>query len=147
MKPLKPIFFASIILSLLLLHVGSTFANYEPPLDEARDKIAEAFKAVAEAEKMGGEVSDLVAELNEALKLLEEGEVQEAVLKADVVIAEAQRVGMEGAAMRKARMLQSAVVLSFLAFSAFSVWRYGPRLFWSLWIRSKRSWKVRLRAD
>jgi len=134
----------------LFCYVGLTYAFDEAYVEEARDKLAEAFEAVAEAERMGGDVSDLVVWLNEAVKLIEEGEacgneslIGEAFLKAEAVIAEAPVLGEEGAASVRMRMIQNGVVLGVVVVLAVVVWRYGSRVFWRLWVKSKRDWRVK----
>ena len=119
-------------------------------MDEARVKLGVAFEAFAEAERMGGDVSQLVKELNEALALLERGEAEgddallyEAILKAEEVAARAPAIGRDGEAAARARIIQTGLVVGLVAVSAAIVWRCGPMLFWRLWTRSKREWRVR----
>lgn len=141
---------ASILVLLVFPHVDSAFAIDEISTKEARDKLAEAFEAVAEAEGAGGDVSGLVEQLSEAAILLEragvegdEGLLRDLLLKVEGVIAEAPVVAQHGAAEEQARMVWSWFVVGLVAVLAVIVWRYEPRVFWRLWVRSKRGWKVK----
>jgi len=113
-------------------------------------KLAEAYVAVAEAERLGGDVSGLVGELNQALILLEEGEMrkdevvlQEALSKVEDVVARAPVVGQGGMSAMQARTVQSWLVVGVVMALGVIVWRYEPKIFWRLWVRSKRRWKVK----
>jgi len=106
--------------------------------------------AVAKAERLGGDVSGLVDELNQALTLLEEGEtrndeamLQGALSKVEDVVANAPVAGQGGVAAMQARKVQSWLVIGVVAALGVIVWRYEPRIFWRLWVRSKRGWKVK----
>lgn len=151
---LKHLFKLTLALTLILLvfsPVGSPSATDIACLeDEATGKLAEAFEAVSEAERLGGNVSHLVAELNEAICLLAEGEtyknktlIREAVSKIDYVIAVAPEIERESAAAFQTHRFQAMVTIGLLAALALVVWRYGPKLFWDLWIKSKRDWRVK----
>ena len=142
--------FVPILLLFLLPRMAPAYATGEESSNEARAKLTEAFEAAAEAERVGGNVSSLVVELNEAVSLLESGEasgnetlISEAIMKAERVVDLAPQVGREGAAAAQARTYQTIAFVGVLIVLALVVWRYGPRLFWDLWIRSKRDWVVK----
>ena len=146
---MKPPAMLALICLLVFACITPASAGRVSP-QEAKTKLYEAFEAIAEAERMGGNVSSLVAELNEALRILEVGEasgdyalIHEAVLKAESIISLAPHIGREGAAAAQTRILQNIAVLCLLAASALLTWRFSPRLFWSLWLRSKHGWRVR----
>ena len=150
MKSLFKLLLTSTVILLVSLRVASIPAPDVVSIDEVRAKLARSFKAVSEAERMGGNVSSLVSELNAAIALLEEGEssgnetlIREASMRADHVLAEAPEAGREGTAGAQLRIYQKVAILSSLAILAFVVWIFGPRLFWSLWTRSKRDWRVK----
>ena len=120
--------------------------------NEAKTKLATAFEGVAEADAKGGNVTTLVVELNHALALLERGEangdeglIRDAISKAEEVTAEAPIIGKQGEEAAQVRLAETFLVLSLLALSAVIVWRYGPRVFWELWTRSRRDWRVEAR--
>jgi len=131
--------------------VASNPASSELALKaRVRLELAEAFVAVAEAERLGGDVSGLVDELNQALILLEEGEMrndevmlQEALSKVEDVVARAPVVGQGGVAAMQARTVQSLLVVGVVVALGVIVWHYEPKIFWRLWVRNKRRWKVK----
>ena len=104
--------------------------------------VEDAFRAVAEAEEAGGDVGDLVADLNEAIRLLEEGEAGEASILLESVMerAEAARVqgsreGLTGGAVAV------GVTLLFVGLAVL-VWLRGDEWFWRLWRYTKRGFVV-----
>ena len=113
--------------------------------EEVKERLERAYEAVAEAERAGGDVSGLVDELNQALELLEVGgedSLAEALSKVDSVLTEAPGAMQAGIVATQLRYTKTAAVVGLLGFSAVLVWRYGPRIFWSIWLRSKKSWRV-----
>jgi vacuolar-type H+-ATPase subunit I/STV1 len=67
-----------IIASLIVFYIGSpvyaesTQASANRAINEAQDSIYVAYKSIAQAEQAGGDVSNLVDQLNNAVTLLEE---------------------------------------------------------------------------
>jgi len=142
---------STLLLISVYLVVASNTVLGEPALKErVRLKLAEAFAAVAEAERLGGDASRLVDELNQALILLEEGEMrndevmlQEALSKVEDVVARALVIRRSGVAAMQARTVQSLLVIGLVAALGVIVWHYEPKIFWRLWVRNKRRWKVK----
>jgi hypothetical protein len=113
---------------------------------ELREKLLDAFDAVSRAESAGGDVSGLVEELREALELLGTGDEKDLEMAEKVlerVLAQAPAATELGAASLRMEYVWVGVVLGLVAVSAVGVWRLGPRIVWSLWLRSKRNWRVR----
>lgn len=95
-------------------------------------------------------MSSLVVGLNEAIEILELGErtdnsslVEEALSRLNMISASAPIIAQEGAAANQIRILYAAVSLGLLAALGFVVYLYVPKLFWRLWIRSKKDWRVK----
>jgi hypothetical protein len=69
-----------LITSLIVFHIGmgslayaeSSQASANRAINEAQDSIYEAYKSIAQADQAGGDVSNLVDQLNTAVLLLEE---------------------------------------------------------------------------
>jgi len=132
-----------------IIALNPAFGEF-PLKERVRLELAEAFVAVAEAERLSGDVSGLVDELNQALILLGEGEMkndevilQEALSKVEDVVARAPVVKQGGVAAMQARTVQSWLVVGVVVALGVIVWRYEPRIFWRLWVRNKRRWKVK----
>ncbi|MDP2900226.1 MAG: hypothetical protein Q8O47_04590, partial [Candidatus Bathyarchaeota archaeon] len=68
------------------------------------------------------------------------------LVEADALIrgveAAASSVESGGAQSRTMRYVETGFVLVVLAAAAALVWLYGSRVFWRLWIRTKRGWRV-----
>ena len=137
----KLIIFSTLIL--LLSYPISIAACDVPPSDEdVRNMLTEAFEAVLEAENAGGETLNLVDELNQALRLLDEGKTEEAMSIVDAVLAVVPDIKQAGLISTRNQQITVTGTLIFSAVSTAVVWRYGKKVFWLLWLRSKRGWKV-----
>ena len=116
---------------------------------EVEEMLLDAFRAVSTAGEAGGNVTSLVVDLNDAIELLAEAEntgnaslAEAAVLHIQSVMEVAPSVAQTGVAAGQMRLLTLGVSLSGLAFAAFVAYKYIPLVFWRLWIRSKKDWKV-----
>ena len=132
-----------IVLSVAL--TGHSVVYSQSREDDVRDSLVEAFEAVREAEGVGGEVSGLLEDLNEALRLIEAGgewNLAGAEEKIESVLSVVPLVRSQGIVSTRNQQIVIGVVLGLVAVSAVVVWRLGPRFFWSLWLRSKSDWRV-----
>lgn len=118
--------------------------------EEARGKIIEAFKAVADAEEKGGDVIPLVIELNSALDLIREAEftkdealMKEALIGLDEVIEKAPKVGQQGIAASRWKQINTIVALGIEVSLALIAYIYAPQAFWKIWIKVKGKWRVK----
>lgn len=145
MKLLFKLMLVSVVVSLVFPVVCSAVDVEEVSVDEVRVKLVDAFESVAEAERAGGDVSQLVEELNDVVRLLEaEGdeELPEAESRIEHVLAAASEVKQEGIMLTQHRQITAGCILILLAVSATVVWRFGPRVFWLLWLRFKAEWRA-----
>jgi hypothetical protein len=121
-----------------------------------RERVAEAFELVLEAERAGGDVGGLVSSLNRALELVAEAELSSDPVRAGQLLAEAEGVvdGVvasapvvrdEGLAAQRSASVWLALELAFLGVLGVSVYLFGPRLFWRFWLRVYGGWRVRAR--
>jgi hypothetical protein len=104
--------------------------------------VEEAFMAVAEAEKAGGEIEDLVADLNQAIELLEEGETEEATLLLESVMVRAETARVQGTRERFTGGAVAVFVALVFVGLAVVVWLRGDEWFWRLWRYTKRGFVV-----
>jgi len=125
-------------------------------VDEAREKVYEAYRAVVDAEASGGNVTGLVDRINEAIDLVRRAEkiskddpeqaailAERAINIANEVLDEVGIVKEEGLALRRFRLFLGISSGVLFVFSGFLIYFYGPRVFWGLWVRIKGDWKVR----
>ncbi len=137
------------ILFTALLFIGlSSIPHAYPQIGEAelRERMFDAFQAVVVAENAGGDVSELVQDLNAMITLTEtDGAVDPAVFESYVVelISQASQVQRSGVSETRQSLIISVSVVLVLLASAGLVWFYGSRVFWSVWLRIKRGWVVK----
>ena len=118
---------------------------YSQLVGDVRGDFFDAFEAVEDAERRGGDVSSLVDELNRVLDLMEgggEAELVEASSRIDCVkegAMESGRVGEEGV---QSQLVLSGLILLVTCVLGFLVWRLMPGLVWRFWLRSRGEWRV-----
>ncbi len=103
--------------------------------------VEEAFTAISVAEDAGGEIGDLLDQLNEAILLIESGSdenMTDARSILDVVLVDSEAVRAAGVQQGTSDAVVAIVKVVFLVGLAFSVWLRGDEYFWRLWRRTKR---------
>ena len=141
-------FYVSLLVVLLTFTALSESASgYD---EDVEQMLFHAYEAISVAESAVGNVSSMVSDLNLAIELLEKADatsnpslVDDALLLIDQILEVAPQVVEAGAAARQTRNFTVAASLMILMLAAFMVYRYLPAVFWRLWIRSKREWKVK----
>lgn len=118
--------------------------------EDTSTRLKEAFEAVSKAEEMGGDVKELVESLNEALSLLEEAEQNgddelknDALSIIEKVVSEASKASEEGLKTKQTQIAMMGITMGVLAVLCIVTWRYLAKLFWNLWVKNKRKWKVK----
>ena len=109
---------------------------------KAEDRITEAYKAVLDADRAGGNVTALVDKLNRAIELRAK-DPEAAARLAEEVIAESRTVKEQGiSSARQALIIKSAALIAVLALAGIA-YIYLPRAVWRLWLRHRKDWRVR----
>lgn len=112
------------------------------PLVKAEDGITEAYKAVLDADRAGGNVTALVEKLNRAIELRAK-DPEAAARLASEIIAESKAVKEQGiSSARQGLIVKSVALASLLALAGIS-YLYLPRAVWRFWLRHRRNWRVR----
>ena len=93
--------------------------------EKVRSELIEAFEAVAEAERAGGNISKLVEKLNKTIWLLEKEKLEEAESKIVEIISAVSKVKQEGITLTRNKQLQSTSILLLVAASTILVWFFG----------------------
>ncbi|MEM3004935.1 MAG: hypothetical protein QXK96_06545 [Candidatus Bathyarchaeia archaeon] len=118
-----------------------------------RARLGEAFTLVLDVERAGGDTGELVASLNEALKLIRRGESTGNGTQAEALFKDAERIideailaaGYEreaGLAAQRTAGLRLTVSVCLLAASVLLAYVFVPEVFWTLWLRIHRDWRV-----
>ncbi|MCW3989026.1 MAG: hypothetical protein NWE88_02995 [Candidatus Bathyarchaeota archaeon] len=113
--------------------------------DELRSDIAAAFEIVTKAERGGVDVETLVEDLNAALRIIEDGRATNldlAETKIDAIIASAPTLAGKIASIAMFRWLKTVFTITLLSATAIIAKRYGPKAFWTLWLKAMRDWTV-----
>jgi len=123
-------------------------------VEKASEKVQNVFILVFEANEAGGDVEDLVMDLNVALDLLNQAKVSD-VSQARSFIAQAMEIlerveGLapivrdEGIKLRQSERVMWILLLLVLVIGGVVSYFYGPRLFWSLWLKMRKDYIVRI---
>jgi hypothetical protein len=140
------------ILALLLIITAFTPTTIQPttaqpqePDEALRSKMTTAFKIITEADQAGLEITDLVRELNHALRLIETdkaADLEEAEKKIDTILSLAPELQQETATTSLVQKLKLGYLLGVMVTLIVIAWRYAPKIFWNLWLRTRKNWKV-----
>ena len=136
----KRIFFA-----ILLIFFISIPHSYSQTEEAGRESLYDAFEAVAVAENVGGDVSELVLDFNMLISSLENGVLDSEDVERIVTDLVSQASLVERSGIRETQynyVVAGSVVLVLLVSSGL-VWVYGSRVFWSVWLRIKSGWIVK----
>jgi len=150
-----------IILIIILLYFNPILVEAEKipdiEVEEVVIKVQNVFKLVSEANEAGGDVENIVMDLNVALDLLYQVKVRD-VSQARSFIAQAMEilerveslapmVRDEGIKLRQSERVMWILLLLGLVIGGAASYFYGPRLFWSLWLKMKKDYIVRIVED
>jgi len=118
---------------------------YAAPVDDLRIQLSQVFSLVVKAERSGGDVSGLVAKLDQAASLLNAGDA-ESLARASSLINEVNgnvgNVADLGAKATTLQYLWAGWTIALLGIWGLLIHVYGSRIFWTLWLRLKRDWRV-----
>lgn len=141
-----------LILSLVLISQPRIkISAQQTPKDRAR----QLYVQLLNAEREGADVTEAAFKLNQALQLIEQAEagigeetalLQEAEALMDEVEASIPSLIEAGRAATQLKIATWTIAaISVVALSA-AIYLYGPRLLWTLWLKSRGKWKVKKRG-
>lgn len=123
----------------------------QPQVSGADGAIQAAFVSVDHAERSGGNVSSLDAQLNLAIGLVQKSQsenatdpsqafadLQNATALAQAVAAEAPAVGASGEAARQVALQSAAAYSVAVLAAAAATWAFGGRVYRRVWLRIHR---------
>jgi Predicted membrane protein len=164
LRNIKRNLFKILIVSFIVILISAnSFAhlNAQATYNEAQNKIIEAYKSILYAEENGGNITNLANMLNEAVQLLDMGNYyskinstlaskyyNEAYLIAENVSNQAPNVAKEGMINQRNAMIFFIFQISLLIVIGYLLYRYLPALYWELWYRTHKNWKIfRLKSN
>ena len=139
---------ACILLTLLISAMLDLSLCYDEPLIKSVRKV---YSRLADAEKRGADVREAALKLQKALELIREAEEnpgeREALLsRASMLIDEVNssipsliEKGERRILWRNAMIGSTA---SLIVVAAVLVYRFGPKIFWEIWLRIRSEWVV-----
>jgi hypothetical protein len=138
---LKPI---KLILLIILLATAITPVK-SLSTDEIRSELESSFILVRMAEQQGGNVIQLVHNLNTAALLLDSGS-EENVTQARVLISEVKAeipsIVTTGNQNASNSITVAAISVAVLGILGILVYVYGSKFYWGLWLRTHGNWRV-----
>jgi len=158
MEASKPSYFhlltlSSILLVLLFTILSLISATTCETEEEAITLLREVYSKLVEAEKAGADISNASQQLNKALiliKSLDEGQEnkEEALQQAILIIKEVDSmIPMLIEEGRKATFFKNfytGLAIASIISSIVLAYLLTPRIFWSLWIRARKHWIVKV---
>ena len=105
-------------------------------------KLIEGYLSIRRVEKAGGNVSEMVSMMNQALKLTQEGDEAEAEKLVSQVIAmepEASRLGVEASRKQLYTSISVLTASSIIVVGCFTYFRHRV---WIYWAKLHRNWKI-----
>ena len=106
----------------------------------------DAFQAVSRAENAGGDVSELVKILAQAVRLMEVGGENNLVIAQDYIASVRSVAGVienRGITSVRINLITNVTVTLLLGLLMVFVWLFGSDIFWSYWIKMKKGWIVK----
>ena len=118
-------------------------------IEDVTRSIRDTYSKLVKAEERGADVRDAAMKLEKALELVKEAE--EHPEKRDALLSEARKLVEEvessipilienGERRIFWRNLTIAFAVVMIALSALLTYYYGPRIFWTLWLRIRSHW-------
>ena len=149
--------FASLLLLILSSPlVSRTQAASQSDFGGAQSVVQSAFSAVQNADRLGGNVTALVAQLNGALSLIQKASAENATNPAQAakdlanatsvaqkVASAAGPVGQQGSAARQLQFYLSVGSAAVIVAVASLIYIFGDRIYRRLWLRAYGSYEVR----
>jgi len=120
----------------------SATASRQTVSPELESRLVEAYLSIRRAETAGGNVSEMVSTLNQALRLAQTGEEDGAesfISRVMAMEAEVSRLGVEASNIR---LYTGVGVLAATTSSGVGCFMFLRRKVWVYWARLRRSWRV-----
>lgn len=149
----RTVLLAIIVLGMLIVPPSVARAQSQP---QAQSQIAQAYAAVRSAQQKGGNVTSLVAQLNSAISLVQQGDsvnatdparaqslYAEASAIAQQVLQAAPGVGQAGAAARQLQEALSIGAAGAVVVFAALLYLYGERIYHRFWLWAYSGYTVK----
>ncbi len=146
----------SVFLTLFILLSVVAFAHSESAsVNDAQTAVHDAYKALLKADSAGADTGNLTNQLNVALNLTSEAQAfsvsnpQEAKTLATQAQELAQNVTEQASTSKTNDFLRQPVVVGTIVAALLavgvSVYFLGPKLYWKVWLRLRKNYRVRIK--
>ena len=132
--------------SFILLLVITVYPQPLPP-EDVKEEIFKAYTSIVDAYNSGGNVTRLIAELNNAIEMVNSNRTLEAYMIASSVREYASSAKIEGLERQRLETLMIIFFIVIIAFISAIIYLYGPRLYWRLWVKLRGKYKVVFRRS
>jgi hypothetical protein len=148
-----------LLLSVSLSKVDVSFSQSQP-INNAQTEIQTAYNALIDAYNAGGNVNELITQLNEALNLTAQAEsinntdpnqaqtlASEAQALAQNVTQEAPTVKNQGLHQEQIVMITLAASVTALIIAGIFVYVSGPKALWKMWLKLRKNYRVKVKKS
>jgi hypothetical protein len=148
-----------LLLSVSLSKVDVSFSQSQP-INNAQTEIQTAYNALIDAYNAGGNVNELITQLNEALNLTAQAEsinntdpnqaqtlASEAQALAQNVTQEAPTVKNQGLHHEQIVMITLAASVTALIIAGIFVYVSGPKALWKMWLKLRKNYRVKVKRS
>ena len=129
---------------LTLIIVGLLVSNVCGQEDDSDILIGQAFTALDEAVKEGGDVSLLVEELNQLIHAVDNSEITYSDLsdELDRLITAANQIELDAVSIGNTDLIFRVIVGVSSIVLSYVTWKYLPVYFWRYWLRLRGDWRI-----
>ena len=152
--PKKPI----LILLILTIITSTTYQlGYSQNIQPTRDAIQTAYQNILEANNSGGNVTDLINQLNQAIDLLNQAEkiqntdpsqTQQLITQAQTiainVIEQSPAIKQQGITQNQTNTTTIIILATTSLVIAILAYLMGPKIIWRIWLRQRRNNNVKV---
>ena len=131
----------SLLVLILCFSVGVGVINGQA---DVQAEIHEAYNALADASSRGGDVSELVSQLDSIILEVETGNYDSTEVLTSVggIINEANSIAETASVNNNIGLVWSGANLIVLVVLGYVVWRYFPTYYWRAWLKLRGHWIV-----
>jgi HAMP domain-containing protein len=146
-----------LLLSVSLSKVDVSFSQPQP-FNNAQTEIQTAYKALIEAYNAGGNINELIDQLNEALNLTAQAEsarytepnqaqtlTSEAQALAQNVTQEAPTVKDQGLQKEQIMMITLGASVTALLIVGIVIYVSGPKALWKMWLKLRKNYRIKVK--
>jgi hypothetical protein len=136
-----------------LMSAITLVCGQNPTVDSAQTAVHDAYQALVEADKAGGDINKLTDQLNQAVDLTSQAQAlistdpQKAQTLASQAQTLAQTVTEQASTTKSEGLMQNPLIIgasiAALLAAGILVYLYGPKAYWKMWLKLRKNYRVR----